>query len=761
MDKTNMSAVILAGGFGTRLAPLTDSVPKPLMRVLDKTVLSVNVEKLINLGIRDITISSFYMWEQIREHMKKYEQVKVVHEAVPMGTAGATKLCANENSHNVLVLSGDGVFDFDLERICASHIKNNADVTIVTTFSKNPTRFGVIVDDEKGNVIRLVEKPAWRKVVTNVVNTGIYVLSKKALEKIPNGLFYDFSKDLFPKLLKNGFKVMTVTLEDYWCDIGSHEEYLKCNLDAGFGKIKTLPNNSNARENLLSVGIDVRDDVYLGENVSIGCNVVLEKGFVCGNDCDVKSECRVSASVLGDGVKLGKGCGVYGSIIGDGVTVEDNCIIPEGCVIESGSIIEEGTVLDKNTCVNKNGCKTNKGCINKQQILFTENSVVYLSGQELYKKAYRYARAFAKAVKEEICPNPTVALVCNIEEEKIKTAVVKGFNAQGMKVMEFCDAKDYHAAFIDIYFPCDVTVYVEQISDGVRIKMLSAGAGCIDDEIERKTTKYMSFDLPDGKDECDNYRQINGVEQIYELVLKTAVEKMLGNTRCICKNIGFYAACEKGKCLEKVMGDFCINDEKYSVEKTMVTFGENGYVIKGEKAQADENHTLASVLDNFESLGLEKAYIDEESPDILSYILRKNGTAFGYIEHDGRMDMMKNTLEMLVCRDMNFCVAALLCIMSVKGKSFSTIMKELVEFEIFTDELIGCSDRAASMGKLCKLYGIGDRKGDGVTVRLADGNVTVIPDRVRGFKIISEAVNMETAKELCGRISKIVTENDK
>lgn len=759
MEREKICAVVLAGGFGTRLSPLTDSVPKPLMKVLDKTVLSLTVEKLLDVGIKNIYVSSFYKWEMICEHMKEYKDVKVIHEAYPVGTAGGAKLCCDGKSENVLVLSGDGIFDFDLEKIIEFHTCNNADVTIVSTHSKNPTRFGVVVSDENGNVDRILEKPPWRKVVTNVVNTGIYVLSKRAVEQIPDGTFFDFSKDLFPKLLKNGFKVMTATYDEYWCDIGSLDEYLTCNLDGCFGKIKSLPNTRNERETLIGVGIDARDDVFLGDGAVLGCNVVIEKGFVCSEGCSIGNGCRISSSVLGKDVKIGDGSGVYGSVIGDGVVVEDNCIIPEGCIIEQGCVIGEGTVLEKNTSVYKNGQVGDNSAMKMQKQLFSEDSTVVFRQADVVENAEKFCRSLSLAMKERKKASLSAGVIFETQNRKVKDGVLKGFITGGASVTELCDAKECHMEFADIYYPTDMTVCVSDFADGIRIKVMTGATSVMSGTLERQTEKYFySYDANKNDGNCCDVVKIYGTEQMYMLMLSLVAKKLLGKNGVLRSKISFVGSTGTS-CLEKVIKEVSLCQKENTTDLTVIS-REDGIKIKGDAATLDEFHILACVMNNAESMGLEKVYIDEESPDIFESILKKNKTSYSYVEQCGKEACITDMFELLVCRDRNFTALSLICISELCGKNVDVLYRNLPRFEVFTDIFACFSDRAASMERLCRLYSIGDRKGCGVTVHLADGNVTVIPDRVSGFKIMSEAINMETAKEICFRISKSISENN-
>ena len=196
----DVQAIILAGGYGTRLSPLTEEIPKPLLKVCGKTVLSRVCEKAFECGITNVTVTAMYKPEMLREHLEKefHGLVNVVCEKEPLGTAGAVKNAYDKKSGKVLVLSGDGIFDFDLNKLLEFHESKKSHATILAAQSEEPLEYGVILSDKDSRITRFLEKPAWEQVISSVVNTGIYVLDKDIIDSIPENTKYDFSKQLFP-----------------------------------------------------------------------------------------------------------------------------------------------------------------------------------------------------------------------------------------------------------------------------------------------------------------------------------------------------------------------------------------------------------------------------------------------------------------------------------------------------------------------------------------------------------------------------------
>ncbi len=762
MEKKKVCAAVLAGGFGKRLSPLTDGVPKPLMKILNKTVLDCTLEKLRKEWVSSVAVSVFYKWQMISEHLKGRENVSIVHETVPLGTAGGAKLCMASDADYLLVLSGDGVWDFDLDKIADFHFASGADVTIVSTHSETPTRFGVILTDENGNVTQLIEKPSWRNVVSDVVNTGIYLLSRRAMEEIPDRVAYDFSAQLFPKLIKSGYKVKTITLDGYWCDMGTLDEYLSCSMDACFGRIKTLPNTADAKHSLTRVGIHAKDAVFLGEGAVIGCNVVMEGGLVAGDNCDIGENTKISRSVMGDNVKIGRGSDVCSSLLGDDVTVGENCIIAEGCVIEQGSKIPEGTVLEKNTTVYRTGTMLDNSGMHCESVLFNEDGVLFFTGEKAYDSIMKSAFCLVKALNEAKGRHTSVGIICDGADNSLMDGFAKVCSKGGADVFCFKNAQACQVQFACVYYPNDVTVCISRLGEGYKVEMYETVTGRLSDSLERKITKlYGSFTQHDENETAKGkITVVEGFNGVYGLVLEGAVRYMSGSCPCL-KGMRVNVVSEKNgteHVLEGVLRHF--EDKNTDEEKQELWVNTDKWCIKSRDAYADAYHMYAAVLDNLQYIGVNKGYIDEDSPDAYRYILTRSAAQFEVVAENSKVTPFDNLPGLLLLRDRCFCLAALLCIMSVRRMSLFELISELPSFEIYSDTFLAQKNRAASMQRLCSLYGIGERLGSGVTVKLSDGNVTVIPDRVRGFKIISEAHSMETARELCTRIAKAIMKED-
>lgn len=225
-----MQAVIMAGGMGIRLRPLTDRIPKPMVKIIDKPVLEYTVQHLKNCGVTDISMTLCYRPSVIIRHFgdgsKLGVKIKYFVEKTPMGTAGGVAAAAKGSDGPFLVVSGDAFTDIDYSELVNFHENHGGAVTVAVKEVKNPSSFGVVETDNNGKITRFEEKPSAPSSFT--VNTGVYVMDKTALDLVPENVRYDFAKDLFPMLIGNMYAMKT---DCYWSDIGTLSSYYLTNND--------------------------------------------------------------------------------------------------------------------------------------------------------------------------------------------------------------------------------------------------------------------------------------------------------------------------------------------------------------------------------------------------------------------------------------------------------------------------------------------------------------------------------------------------
>lgn len=308
-----MKAVVMAGGFGTRLRPLTCNIPKPMVPLANKPVMEHVVNLLRDYGFKEITVLLYYQPEAIKEYFKSGKQFGVQFNYVTLttdlGTAGAVHYGVGKKKETTLVISADILTNFNLGKIIEFHKKRNARATITMTRVKDPLAYGIVITDKRGRIQRFLEKPGWSEVFSDTVNTGIYLLEPEAFAYIPEEIEFDFSKNLFPEMLQAKDPLYGYICEGYWRDIGNLTEYRLAHLDLLSGEVDV--DISGRRTGAL----------WVDKGCRIDKKALLEEGNIIGANCRIEEGVKISNCCLGRGCVIGKGTTIANSILWDEVTV--------------------------------------------------------------------------------------------------------------------------------------------------------------------------------------------------------------------------------------------------------------------------------------------------------------------------------------------------------------------------------------------------------------------------------------------------------
>lgn len=339
-----MRAVILAGGRGTRLRPLTVYTPKPIVPVVNRPFLLYQVEILKRAGVQDITLSLNYQPDKIVHLLGDGSELGVnltyVTESSPLGTAGAYRYAAGDSSETTIVLNGDILTDLVVKNLIDAHLESKNDATICLAPVEDPTSYGVVEIDKGGKVKNFREKPKIEDLKTNddnLINAGIYVLESKILELIPKDEKRSFEYDVFPTILERSMNFGSFVFEsEYWCDIGTPAKYLLGHLDFLEGKVRRFdrPKRSETAEIATSSEIDAKS--------------------VIGDNCEIKPGATIINSVIGGGVHIEEKAVVENSVIWAHSRISNSAeikgaIIAKGCYVGKNVVVSEGSVLGDKT----------------------------------------------------------------------------------------------------------------------------------------------------------------------------------------------------------------------------------------------------------------------------------------------------------------------------------------------------------------------------------------------------------------------------
>lgn len=352
-----MRAVVMAGGEGSRLRPLTVNLPKPLVPVANRPIMHHIVGLLRSHGITDIVTTLHYLADEVQTYFGDGSDfgVSIVHsiEETPLGTAGSVKQAeVLLRGEPFVIISGDALTDCDLGKAIRFHEEKGSLATLVLSRVPNPLEFGIVITGEDGRVSRFLEKPGWGEVFSDTVNTGIYILEPEIFDWIAPRANVDWSKDIFPRLLSEGAPMYGYVMDEYWCDVGTLEQYREAQSHVLEGRTKLdIPGEMVSEGVWVGENTVVDDSARIEGPVCIGSNTRVKRGArigpgsVVGNSCLVEESAVVERSVVWDRCYLGIDVELHGAIVGSRSTVKRETRIQDGAVIGDRCLIDVGSTI--------------------------------------------------------------------------------------------------------------------------------------------------------------------------------------------------------------------------------------------------------------------------------------------------------------------------------------------------------------------------------------------------------------------------------
>lgn len=430
----------MAGGFGTRLRPLTANIPKPMTPLLNKPIIEHIIELLKSHSITDLILILYHQADIIKDYFKDGKKfgVKItyVKPDADYGTAGAVYCAYDLINGRFLIISGDVVTDFRFENALKLHEKRKSSATIILTRSKNPLQFGIVLTDKDGKITRFFEKPSWSEVFSDTINTGIYILEKETLAFVPkakgNKIDCDFSKDLFPYLLRHKMKLYGSVLKGYWRDVGSLEDYINTNLDALKarinlpllkGKIKNgsviSPSSSVSRQAKIINSV-------IGPKSRIASGTIIKNSIIWSNS-SIDENVKIDYSVICNNVHIRQN-----TIINHNVYIGDNVSIGADSLIKSDIKIWPGKNVDSGSTVTKNLIWEEKW----RESLFTDSRITGLANIEITPD-FGAKLGMAYGVFSGIGSKIMVARDIDNVSLMIKGAITSGLLSSGVQVLDY------------------------------------------------------------------------------------------------------------------------------------------------------------------------------------------------------------------------------------------------------------------------------------------------------------------------------------
>lgn len=361
-----MKALIMAAGYGTRLEPLTLAVPKPMVPIVNIPTMQHNIELLKRHGLRDIVANIHYYPEQIENYFGDGHWLGVnlsySYEKQLLGTAGGVRRMGVEIAHiddTFVVLSSDALTDINLKRIINFHKKKKSLFTIALAEVEDVSDFGVVLQDGEGRITGFQEKPKQEEARSNLVNAGVYVIEPEIFEMTPEG-FYDFGKQLFPKLVEDRAPIYGYPMVEYWSDVGGLDKYIQSSYDAMKGALRIrIPGRKVSRSTWIGAREKIarsarfEGSVIIGDRCKIGKNVYI-KDSVIGDKCVIAEGAAITGSVLWSDTVVGKEAQISKSVVGSWCHIEAKAIVHEGSVMSNRCVIRQGSEIPARTRLHPN-----------------------------------------------------------------------------------------------------------------------------------------------------------------------------------------------------------------------------------------------------------------------------------------------------------------------------------------------------------------------------------------------------------------------
>ncbi len=418
---SKMKAVVMAGGEGTRLRPMTANQPKPLLPVINRPIMEHVLRLLRRHGFTDTVVTVQFLASLVRNYFGDGAELgmnlQYATEETPLGTAGSVKNAESAlRDGRFVVISGDALTDIDLTDMARFHEANNALVTVALKRVPNPLEFGIVIADEGGRIDRFLEKPTWAQVFSDTVNTGVYMMEPEIFEHVAAGVSVDWSSDVFPKLLEMGAPVYGYVTDAYWEDVGTLESLLQVQADVLNGQVdvdidgfEMMPGVWVCEGAEVDPDATIKGPVYIGNYAKVEAGAELREYTVLGSNVVVKNGAFLHRAVIHDNVFIGPHTSLRGCIIGknsdimraarveEGAVIGDECVVEEEAYISAGVKVYPFKTIEAGALVNTSVIWESRG----QRNLFGQRGVSGLVNVEITPElVVRLASAYATTLKK-------------------------------------------------------------------------------------------------------------------------------------------------------------------------------------------------------------------------------------------------------------------------------------------------------------------------------------------------------------------------
>ncbi len=759
-----MKAIIMAGGEGNRLRPLTCTVPKPMARLCGRPIIEYILDSLIDAGIEEAIMTLGYLPDVVENHFADgYRGMKLsfVREDEPLGTAGGVKNAAGDIREPFLVISGDALCDFDLDKIMLYHSASKAAVTIVATQVNDPREYGIITVDKTNRVTGFVEKPGWSQAVSGLVNTGVYVVNPECLPLIKDNVPFDFAKDLFKLMLKKDMPIFCYITDGYWCDIGNLEAYMKCQRDILDGRLKrqklTDDKGFFVEKNIKNSGFTLVPPVYIGKGAEIengaviGPYTVVDDGCYVGRDAhirysvtlensDVCAQCAMTGALLCSGAALKRGGAMFeGSAAGSGAIIGADCRINSGILIWPGKVIGERTVVSSN-------------------VKYGTSAHTLLEGGE-----------GANDLTVDMCTRLGCALGSTHSGKKtgighdgekrskaVSLAVSAGLMSAGANIWDFSECFESQLNFFVDFCGLGAGVFIGG-GDSTHIKICGEGGLSIPRYFERDIEQRLAkceFHTA-GEDEMRESSDMSAMKMLYRRELSKQAPYGLKGLRVRAQS--------ENALISDLLDDMLKKLGAVSSDDLVITVSPDGTkvsaLVSGDEAVEYEKMLAVCCLNEikkgndiavpYDAPMFLDSLAESYSRKVLRYLTNPGDTADSVAR--------RYAAKQLFVRDGLFLAVRVLSVMFEREMTLSELVTELPQV-YFSKKIINLGYTPANLSSIIgnEHVSLGGEK-EGIRIVRDNGKLLIVPagngDRV---KVIAEANSPEIARELCADIERLL-----
>ena len=762
-----MKAVIMAGGEGSRLRPLTCTLPKPMAKILGKPIIEYIFDLLCASGVTDAAVTLGYLPHIIEESYEngyKNLNLEFLREDEPLGTAGSVKNAASGFNEPFVVISGDALCNFDLQKIMDYHKAAKAKITIVATDADNPCEYGIVKVGNENRVLGFIEKPSWTQAVGNLANTGVYIINPECLELIPKGRKYDFASDLFPMMLERDMPIYCYHTADYWCDVGNIEAYLKCQRDVFDGKLKppvsSTASGIYAKKDLPDGDYSIIPPVYIGKNTEISDGAVIGPYAVIDDNCFIGKNSKIRYSSVLENSCIACDSSVTGALVCSGAALKKRSSLFEGSVAGSGSVIGENASVKPSVRIWP-GKIIGNGATADSDVRYGNVKAKYLSdggideAQGVRLDAATCVRLGLSLGNSSSVRKVGVAYDGSVCGNMMKSAVVSGLVASGCSVWDFGECFDAQLKFFVNTCEIDAGLFVCG-KENRSISICDANGLSVPRYIEREIERGMS---------CCEFREISA-EKMKEVSDMSGIRLLYMQELAKQAPYGLHGmkvSFESKNETIKNMLDCCVSklgaesggrlvfeiDEKGS-EVSAVTSGSK---ISFEKLLA------VCCLNEFRN-GRDVA-IPYDAPDYINSLAENHGRkAYRYLgtpADNSDAAARKLAAKQIFVRDGLFAAVKLLSIMQERDCTLERLVSEIPE-KFIVKKRIAIDFMPSYLSTLAGEENVRKNNNfEGIRVMRGGGRLLIIPERSGDrVKIFAEADTVEAAEEMCADMENII-----